>query len=265
VSGLDEQWFSFRGMRIRYVHRPSADQRIPLLIFNGLGQGIESLQPIMDAMQGSAIIGFDVPGAGKSDVPRLPLRYCQHARVARALLDQLNYPVVNVFGVSWGGGLAQQFTMQYSARVEKLILGAAVMGYMMLPANPLVYSKMSSPRRFTDADYMQSIAGDIYGGDLRSNPELVSSLLANQPTPSSRGYFYQAMAMYGWTSVPGLWRIRQQTLVLQGRDDPMVRPANARLLSWLLPNSRLEVLDCGHLFMLTRARKVADLITEFIA
>ncbi len=262
---VEEQWFKFRGMRIRYVHRPSSSNRIPLLIFNGLGQGIESLQTIMDAMPDSAIIGFDVPGAGKSDVPRFPLRFCQHARVARALLNQLNYQEVNVFGVSWGGGLAQQFTVQYPSRVEKLILGAAVMGYMMFPANPLVYSKMSSPRRFTDADYMRSIAGDIYGGDLRSNPLLASDLLANQPTPSRRGYLYQALAMYGWTSVPSLWRIKQHTLVLQGRDDPMVRPANAHLLSYLLPNSRLEILDCGHLFMLTRVQEVADLITEFTA
>ena len=252
-------------MRVRYVHRPSTHERVPLLIFNGLGQSIESLQPIMDAMPDSAIIGFDVPGAGKSDVPRLPLRFCQHARVARALLDQLNYQKVNVFGVSWGGGLAQQFTVQYPSRVEKLILGAAVMGYMMFPAHPLVYSKMSSPRRFTDPDYMQSIAGDIYGGDLRSDPSLASDLLANQLTPSRRGYFYQAMAMYGWTSVPGLWRITQHTLVLQGRDDPMIRHVNAHLLTCLLPNSRLEILDCGHLFILTRAQEVADLITEFTA
>jgi poly(3-hydroxyalkanoate) depolymerase len=250
-------------MRIRYVHRYSTQEQIPLLIFNGLGQSIESLEPIMKALKDTTIVSFDVPGAGKSDVPRLPLRYCQHARVARALLNHLNYQKVNVFGVSWGGGLAQQFTLQFPSRVERLILGAAVMGYMMFPASPRVYSKMSSPRRFTDTDYMQSIAGDIYGGDLRIDPELASELLRKQQAPSRRGYFYQAMAMYGWSSVPSLWRITQNTLVLQGRDDPMIPQANARLLSYLIPNSRLEILDCGHLFMLTRVKQVAGLITEF--
>ncbi len=263
MSAITEQWFDFRGLRIRYLHRRKASRLRPLLIFNGLGQSIESLRVFMDALSDRTIIAFEVPGAGRSDVPPLPLRYCQHANVARALLEQLDYQQVNVFGVSWGGGLAQEFTIQYPSKVDKLILGAAVMGYMMLPASPGVYSKMSSPRRFTDAAYMESIAGDIYGGDLRGNPALARELLADQPTPSLRGYLYQAMAMYGWTSVLNLRRIKQDTLVLHGRDDPMVRLSNAQLLSSLLPNSRLEVLDCGHLFMLTRTQEVAGLITDF--
>jgi poly(3-hydroxyalkanoate) depolymerase len=250
-------------MRIRFVHRYCSNEKRPLLIFNGLGQSVESLEPVMKALKDTTIIAFDVPGAGRSDVPRLPLRFCQHASVAEALIDHLNYQEVDVFGVSWGGGLAQQFAVQYPFRIGRLILAAAVMGYMMIPGNPRVYSIMSSPRRFTDPGYMQSVAGDIYGGDLRVEPALADKLLQKQFAPSRRGYFYQAMAMYGWTSVPYLWRIKQPTLVIQGRDDPMIPVANARLLATLIPDSRLELMDCGHLFMLTRTEQIVDMLEKF--
>jgi len=39
---------------------------------------------------------------------------------------------------------------------------------------------------------------------------------------------------------------------------------NARLMCLLMRDARLEVLDCGHLFLLTRAEKSARLIEAFL-
>ena len=70
---------------------------------------------------------FDVPGAGKSPPPRFPYRLFAMARLARKLLDALGYGNVDVMGVSWGGGLAQQFALQYPKRVRRLVLAATAM------------------------------------------------------------------------------------------------------------------------------------------
>jgi pimeloyl-ACP methyl ester carboxylesterase len=51
---------------------------------------------------------------------------------------------------------------------------------------------------------------------------------------------------------------------MAGEDDPIVPLANARLMRCLIPNSELKVLDCGHLFLLTRARESASAIEEFL-
>ena len=80
----------------------------------------------------------------------------------------------------------------------------------------------------------------------------------------TRGYIYQLLAGAGWTSYFFLPRIKLPTLILMGEDDPLVPPVNGRILEKRLPNATLELVDCGHMFVLTQAERVADRIEEFI-
>jgi poly(3-hydroxyoctanoate) depolymerase len=81
---------------------------------------------------------------------------------------------------------------------------------------------------------------------------------------SRRGYYLQLAAAVGWTSVHWLHRLRQPTLVMAGSDDPLVPLLNARLMHMLIPRSELRVFDCGHLFLITRAKESAQAINEFL-
>ena len=69
----------------------------------------------------------------------------------------------------------------------------------------------------------------------------------------------------GWSSLPWLWRLRQPTLILMGRDDPLVPIVNGRILARLIPNARLEIIDDGHLFMVTRPKETAERIEKFLS
>jgi hypothetical protein len=71
--------------------------------------------------------------------------------------------------------------------------------------------------------------------------------------------------MSGWTSLPWLWSLPQQTLVLMGRDDPLVPPINGHILAGLIPNAELRMIDDGHLFIVTRPVETAALIEAFLA
>jgi len=71
--------------------------------------------------------------------------------------------------------------------------------------------------------------------------------------------------MSGWTSLPWLWSLPQPTLVLMGRDDPLVPPINGRILAGLIPNAELRMIDDGHLFIVTRPVETAALIEAFLA
>ena len=51
---------------------------------------------------------------------------------------------------------------------------------------------------------------------------------------------------------------------MAGKDDPIVPLVNARLICRLIPNAALEIFDCGHLFLLTRAEESARAIEEFL-
>jgi poly(3-hydroxyalkanoate) depolymerase len=252
------------GQSLQVAIRYSSGQQPPLLLFNGIGANWELAKPFLEALTNTTAIVFDVPGVGGSPRPLLPYRPSTLARLAAALMAQLGYTEIDVAGVSWGGGIAQQFAHQYPKLCRRLVLAATAPGFTMVPASPSVLWKMATPRRYTDKDYMKRIAADIYGGAFRHDPSLIGGHTAAMHGPRNLGYLYQLLAMSGWTSLPWLWSLPQPTLVLMGRDDPLVLPINGHILAGLIPNAELRMIDDGHLFIVTRPVETAAVIEAFL-
>jgi poly(3-hydroxyalkanoate) depolymerase len=253
------------GQLLQVAIRHSSGQQPPLLLFNGIGANWELAKPFLEALTSTTAIIFDVPGIGGSPRPLLPYRPSALARLAAALVTELGYAEIDVAGVSWGGGIAQQFAHQYPKLCRRLVLAATAPGFTMVPASPAVLWKMATPRRYTDKDYMKRIAADIYGGAFRDDPSLIGRYAAAMHGTRNLGYLYQLLAISGWTSLPWLWSLPQPTLVLMGRDDPLVRPVNGHILANLIPNAELRMIDDGHLFIVTRPAETAALIEAFLA
>jgi poly(3-hydroxyalkanoate) depolymerase len=252
------------GQMLRVGIRRGEKAQAPLLLFNGIGASIELVAPFLEALTGPEAIIFDVPGVGGSPAPTLPYRPSTLTRLAARLLDQLGHQQVDVLGVSWGGALAQQFASQQAKRCRRLVLAATSPGHLMVPGKISVLLKMATPRRYKDPDYMRRIAGDIYGGAMRSSPELVRKHLRHVRWSSDYGYYLQLIAGFGWTSLPWLRFLPQPTLVMAGTDDPIVPVVNSRVLAKLIPNARLVTIDDGHLFLVTSARESAEIVSDFL-
>ena len=250
-------------LRVLVKHGPKG--RPPFLLFNGIGARLELAKPFLRAFKGAEAIIFDVPGVGGSPAPASPYRPSWIARLAAQLLRQLGHKRADIGGVSWGGGMAQQFAHQNYGMCRRLVLAATAPGALMIPGNPRVLWKMATPRRYVDKGYMKRVASEIYGGDFRKNPQLVEAYAGSMGGASDRGYLYQVLAMTGWTSLPWLWTLKQPTLILAGSDDPIVPSINARVMARLMPNARLEILDDGHLFLVTRPVESAAIIGKFLA
>ena len=252
------------GHRLRVGIRRGAHP--PLLLFNGIGANLELLELVTDALEGIETIVFDVPGVGGSGARLRPYRLRELARLADSMLTELGYRgPVDVLGVAWGGALTQQFARSHPRRCRWLVLAATTPGSLMVPGSLNALAKMLGSRRYNDAEYLSRIAPDLYGGELRRNPRLIESHRKHLRRPRMLGYLHQQMAFVGWSSLWWLPRLRQPTLVLAGRDDPLVPLINARILAWLIPGARLEVFDDGHLFLMTGARRVTPMIREFLA
>ncbi len=238
-----------------------ANDRLPLLFFNGIGANIELVAPLAEKMPERDFITFDMPGVGGSPEPALPYRPWMMARIADLLLDQFGYDQADVMGISWGGGLAQQYALQFGARVNKLILVATSAGMLMVPGKLSALSKMVDPRRYLDPDYMLKNFKTLYGG-VDSGADAHAERIT---PPTKMGYFYQLMAMLGWTSAPWLPLLKAETLIMMGDDDRIVPLINGKFLNSLIPNSRLEVIKGGgHLFLMAEADLCVGLINEFL-
>ena len=255
-----------KGQRLRIAIRPGNGTRMPLLMMNGIGVNLEVLQPFVDALNPAIeVIRFDVPGTGGSPAPLIPHRFSALARLVTQMLDQLGYQQIAVLGVSWGGGLAQQFAYQYPERCRRLILVSTGTGALMVPGNPSVLAKIATPRRYQDPAHMAQIAGEIYGGKVRKQSKLARQFAETAYLGSRLGYLYQLLGPAGWTSLFWLHTIRQPTLILHGDEDPLVPAANAKIMHRLIPHSKLYIFHDGHLGLGTSAQELAPLVDQFLS
>ncbi|WP_375481092.1 alpha/beta fold hydrolase [uncultured Jatrophihabitans sp.] len=253
-------------LRARLAGDPS--RRPPLLIISGIGAGLEMAAPFEHELNecGVRTISYDAPGVGESTAYRWPRRMPSVAQTIVELLDALSVDVVDVFGVSLGGAVAQQLARQASHRVRRLVLAATGPGVGGLPGSPRVLWSLATPRRYYQPDYYRRIAGTTYGGIARSDPDalLYGSLARFRGRPTASGYFAQMYSIAGWTSIPWLRHVQQPTLVLGGDDDPIAPLLNSRILTRLIPHARLIVIPGGHLFVLERPAAVARTVADFL-
>ncbi len=234
----------------------------PLLFFNGIGANLEIAQPLAEALPDRDIITFDLPGIGGSPGPVTPYRPWWVAQAAKAILLHYGYDrPVDVMGVSWGGGAAQQFTFQYQKRVNRLVLCATSAGTLMVPGKIEALSKMADPKRYMDRDFLAKNFKTLYGDE----PEGASQFSARMSPPTRSGYVYQLMAMMGWSSLPFLPLLPHETLVMAGDRDNIVPLANAKILKFMIRNSELHVVENGgHLFVLSQTKSVLPVLKTFL-
>jgi poly(3-hydroxyalkanoate) depolymerase len=254
------------GVRLRTSVRGSGR---PLLLITGLGASLDLAQPFERELtaHGVRVISFDAPGVGRSTAYRWPRRIPGVARTVERMLDALGYDRVDVLGVSLGGVVAQQLARQAPRRVRRLVLAATGPGLGGVPGSPGVLLSLATPRRYYQPDYYRRIAGRIYGGQARRDPDalLHGSVARFIERPPVWGYLGQLYAISGWTSLPWLWTLRPPTLVLAGDDDPIVPLVNGRILARCIPQARLRIVrGGGHLFLLERPAPMAAVVAGFL-
>ena len=250
-----------RTLRVAVWRASKATTKLPILFFNGIGANIEAMAPMAELLDDRDFITFDMPGIGGSPDPVVPYNAILMSRIAALLLDRFDMPLVDVMGVSWGGAMAQQFALQNNTRTNKLILVATSAGMLMVPGNPASLVKMADPRRYIDPDFMAKHFKTLYGGMVGNKSEHIGRITP----PSKTGYFYQLMAMMGWTSAPFLPFMKTETLIMMGDDDQIVPLANGKFLNFLIPNSELFVVkNGGHLFLLSHVEESIAKIRAFL-
>jgi poly(3-hydroxyalkanoate) depolymerase len=251
---------------------PSRTTGPPLLIITGLGASLQMAEPFERELttHGRRTVSFDAPGVGESTSYRWPRRMPGIVNTIEQMLDTLGFQQVDVLGVSLGGVIAQQFAHQAPQRVRRLILaatGPGVVGLGGVPGSPRALLSLATRRRYTSPDYYRRIAGNLYGGEARKDPDalLHGSIARFSKAPSLAGYLGQLYAISFWTAIPWLRGLTQPTLVLAGDDDPIIPVINGRILGWCIPDARLHIVrGGGHLFLLERPAEIALLVAEFL-
>ena len=252
--------------RLRVAVRPATGTGRRCCCATASGSSLEVLQPFLDALDPRReVIRFDVPGVGGSPRPRaaLPLSPSpggrRHARPAGP-------PALSTCsGLSWGGGLAQQFAVAApAARAAGWSWRRPATGMLMVPAHPRVLSKMLTPRRHRDPGYARQIAGEIYGGTMRDHPDRADAAPARPPRLGSARGYSTSSRRHG-VDQPADAAADPAAHAGAGRRRRPDHPAGQRADDGPAdPERELHLYGGGHLGILIKAGELADVVSGFL-
>ena len=255
------------------------DDGVPMLLIMGLGTQLVGWPP--DVVQGLADEGFRVVRMDNRDIGlstrtegpapsrSAVLKAFVHRRYARAdyvlsdmasdaaaLLDHLGIAAAHVVGVSMGGMIAQQLTIDHPQRVLSLAsimsnTGNRRQGSVSLRLLPTMAVSMTAPR---PTDEEEAVRLGVEGFRLIAGPHfdtdevtaMVRSAVRRSVHPL--GAVRQLLAILASPDrTAALREVRVPTLVIHGLEDPLVVPSGGIATARAVPGSRLLMFpDMGH-------------------
>jgi 3-oxoadipate enol-lactonase len=100
---------------------------VPLVLIGGLASDTTYYEAIIRQLSYKyQVISFDNRGAGLTDKPDTPYSIEMMADDAAELLAALGIPHAHVLGISMGGRIVVEFTLQHPEQVKSLILVSTV-------------------------------------------------------------------------------------------------------------------------------------------
>jgi len=259
-TGVTHEELRVHGLRI---HAQICGEGEPLLLFSGIWGEVGLWDGLLPYLPGFRTIAFDPPGIGRSQMPMFPMTMPALVRLGTAVLDDLGIESAHVLGASFGGAVAQQMAISHPNRVRRLVLVSTSFGAFAKPGKLSAFWHFAHPLSY-HPPRLERVAGNMFGGRLRREPELVRTMHIRRPTRILPA-MYRLAPLFGWTSLPWLWTIRHPTLVIAGDDDPITPLVNHRIISALIPRARLHIVrGGGHLILLDSASEVAPLVTSFL-
>lgn len=261
---MPAEFLRWRGHRIHTRDTGGGD---PLLLLGGLGCDADMWAPFVRELTGRRILCFDAPGTGSSSAPLLPVSIAALADLAATVLDSYEVASADVIGFSYGGAVAQQLALDHPDRIRRLVLAATTCGLGSVPGPLQAMAVLANSLRLYSPAYFERVAPTLYGGVTSRDPDSHAHEGGKHSgsAQSSYGYAMQLLGAAGWTSLPYLERIRHETLVINGDDDPLVPVANAQLLATRIPRATLEIVaEAGHLFLWDDPGNLASRIGRFM-
>ncbi len=250
------------------IHWDSLGQGEPVVLVMGLGCSSAMWFRVAPQLaKQHRVILLDNRGSGQTVVPHFVVHRVQHmAADIAAVLDAAGEFDAHVVGFSMGGMIAQQFAIDFPARVRSLaLLGTHSGGAWATQAEPRVRRLLFDKATMDAADSLHAMRPFTYAretaDDLFDEDSLVR--LANQP--SARDYQAQLYALIGWSAYQQLPRFACPTLVMHGLQDQLIPPANAKRTAERIPGAELiELPDASHWLMTDQNAKVLAALRRHI-
>jgi 3-oxoadipate enol-lactonase len=238
----------------------------PVLLIMGLGYPSYLWHRTRPALnERYRTIALDNRGSGQSDVPPGPYSIALMASDAAAALDAAELESAHVFGLSMGGMIAQEFALQYPARVRSLILGCTAPGGPNAVRAEKRVSEILMARDMNPEDHARAMRPYVY--DSSTPLERIEEDLAirRQWFPKPEAYMAQLQGIFAWESYDRLPGVSAPTLVIHGETDQLVPVGNGKVIASRIPEAKLVMLPhASHIFITDQPEASLKAIMDFL-
>lgn len=260
-----------RGIHTSYYAAGEAHQPA-LLLLHGMSASADSFRELMHDLAGDYwLIAPDIPGFGYSANVE-PYTFPYLISWLDAFAKAVHLPAVHAVGHSFGGALGVSYALENADRVQSLILLAPS---VLRPGKvPQWLRNLARTRIVERIMELGVFASRLFVGrqmraafhDPRPFPDsLWERRLEDYRNSRASAAVLRASALYDLR--PDLQRLRQPTCIIWGKEDPVLDPADARLLDEMMtgsPSTLCLLEECGHIPHIERRETVEQIIVGFL-
>jgi pimeloyl-ACP methyl ester carboxylesterase len=258
----------------------------PILLVSGASADMNAWDPsfIRDLSLNHTVIVFDNRGVGNTTIGSKPYTIEQVANDTAGLLDALKIPKANVLGYSLGSFIAQQLTIMYPEKVNRLILVASSCGgEVSIPKPPEfarlqseIVDKISNNVSISQKEKRSLVSASLGAGWIRLHPDSVENipegqdLFANISPEAQEGQLNIGLRWdaTNWNGAcDELARIAKPTLVITGTDDNAYVPhENSLIIAGKIPGAWLiQIENAGHAVMDQYPDEINKILQTFLS
>jgi pimeloyl-ACP methyl ester carboxylesterase len=261
------QFIAIDGLRIRYA---TSEQKAgdPILLLSPWPESIYAFLPIWDVLaESSPLVAIDLPGFGHSEG--------RPDVIAPESMGEFVIKVLKAFGLERPHGLGPDVgtspllyaVANHPGSFKSLIVGSGATNHRALGGDLKQMVEAPSVEPFKKINPEDFVRGALSGLKNYKVPQYVvddyiASYAGDRFIESMRFVRDYPRALPRLTDL--LPKIRIPVQIIAGRYDPYVPLSNAEGLHRDLPNSKLDILECGHFAWEDEAANYGRIASEWI-
>ncbi len=283
---MQEKEVFINGRKISYFDEGNGQA---LIMVHGWSACKESFLPIINQLKSKfRLISLDLPGHGKSqELKSHSLE--SHIKLINDFAENLGIGKFSLFGTSFGGTIALNYTLENKGMVEKLIVQAPFFHRGQLLNNkiapkiytePVLYPVMKAlskikpfRKKFFDRHRKERIKNKLPYILKNMDPEskkesekaINKVIEVYMNSTSSRALVESGLSCLNYRPKK-IGSIKNKTLILWGSEDDMLETKWGFALNKILPNSELHIIKgASHFLIIEKPYAAAKKIREFLS
>ncbi len=252
------------GIHVNYEMTGSGE---PLVLIHGFGGDLTSWAGHVPVFaQHYQVLAWDQRGFGQSDKPgEYSLKL--FASDLHLLLKVLKIDRAFILGTSWGGIVAQRFTLDYPEMVKALVITSS-----SSEVNEKMAKNCEARAEMVEKGGIESLSVDLDGRFVSAFPGNVDRITEgalSRPHVDAKAYagVDRAVAgLYRNPMTPELKKIACPTLIMGAGKDVIAGAGGSVVIHRNIPGSKLVIIqDCGHNIGTERPEVFYSTILDFLA